>query len=292
MSSRSSAGAFAAATLLITGCLLAGAASGGQLPIEPLKDSGQNVYPAFEGWYQNPDGTYSLLLGYFNRNLKQELDIPVGPENQLQPGGPDLGQPTHFMPRRGWGVFVVKVPKDFGANKIVWTITANGKTVSIPFGLTKGYQIEPLKDEGIGNTPPTLKFGASAPAAQGPPPPLSAAFAINASAGEPTPITAWATDDGRRQTPMRFSAEPPPPPRLTVTLSQYRGPGTITFAESSPKVDASGKATTTATFSAPGDYVIRVEGNDDSGVGGSGFQCCWTTTYLKVAVKGTSGAIK
>ena len=276
----------ATATLLVTGCLLAGTPSiARQLPGEPLKESGQNVYPAFEGWYQNADGSYSLLLGYFNRNLKQELDVPIGPGNQLQPGGPDMGQPTHFGPRRGWGVLVVTVPNDFGDKKIVWTITANGKTVAIPFGLTKGYQIEPLRDEGVGNTPPTLRFAPTAPAAQGPPLPLSTAFAINAVAGEATPLTVWATDDGKRESPMRVSSEPPRPPRLTVTFSHYRGAGRVTITEPRPKVDDTGKASTTATFSAPGDYVIRVEGNDDSGVGGSGFQCCWTTAYLRVTVK-------
>ena len=84
------------------------------LPIEPVKEIGQSVTGAFEGWYQNPDGSYTLLVGYFNRNSKQTLDIPVGPDNRIEPGGPDLGQPTHFQPRRQWGVFTVIVPKDFG----------------------------------------------------------------------------------------------------------------------------------------------------------------------------------
>ena len=42
---------------------------------------------------------------------------------------------------------------------------------------------------------------------------------------------------------------------------------------------------TTATFSLPGEYIIRVEGNDSSGVGGGGFQCCWTTAYMKAVIK-------
>src|SRR5271165_2409074 len=77
-----------------------------QLPLEPKHDSGQSVTAAFEGWYKNPDGSFSILLGYYNRNLKQELDIPVGPNNRIEasgpgaPGGPDQGQPTHFLPGR------------------------------------------------------------------------------------------------------------------------------------------------------------------------------------------------
>ena len=287
MSCHRRSAARATLAVLAAGCVLSGAASSGrQLPIEPLKDSGQNVYPAFEGWYQNADGSYSLLLGYYNRNAKEVLDIPVGPNNQIQPGGPDQGQPTHFLARRGWGVVAIKVPKDFGDKKIVWTLTANGRTAAIPFGLVKGYQIEPYKDAALGNTPPVLKFDPAGPALQGPPLPLSAAHAMSAVAAEPATITVWATDDDRNSPPTSAGATGPRRPRLSVVLSQYRGPGTVTFADATPEIDKDGKATTTATFAAPGDYVIRVEGNDSSGVGGGGFQCCWTTGYINVSVKG------
>ena len=59
------------------------------------------------------------------------------------------------------------------------------------------------------------------------------------------------------------------------------------FAEARPKADfaAGGKATATATFSAPGEYVVRVQVNDSSGEGGGGFQCCWTNVHVKVNVK-------
>ena len=103
--------------------------------MEPVHDSGQSVTPAFEGWFANPDGTFSILLGYFNRNAKEELEIPVGADNKIEPDGPDQGQPTHFLPRRQWGVFTVTVPKDFGAKKLIWTLTANGVTTSIQASL-------------------------------------------------------------------------------------------------------------------------------------------------------------
>src|SRR5690349_1622266 len=71
----------------------------GALPgVEPLHDSGQDVTPAFEGWFKNSDGTVEILFGYHNRNQKQELDIPIGPSNKIEPGNPDQGQPTHFGP--------------------------------------------------------------------------------------------------------------------------------------------------------------------------------------------------
>jgi hypothetical protein len=62
--------------------------------------SGQNVVPVYEGWEQNADGTFNLVFGYYNRNWDEELDVPVGPDNNLEPGGADQGQPTHFLPRR------------------------------------------------------------------------------------------------------------------------------------------------------------------------------------------------
>ena len=265
-----------------------------QLAMEPLKDSGQNVYPAFEGWYQNADGSYSLLIGYYNRNKKEILDIPIGPENKIEPGGPDQGQPTHFLVGRGWGTIVIKVPKDFGDKKLTWTLTANGKTVTIPFGIVKGYQIEPMIDQAMGNTPPKLKFEPNGPTLQGPPLPLAQAYPMTAVAGEPATITLWASDEG----PVEIAPAaggggggaggaggPQRPARLSVVLSHYRGVGTITFADNTPTVEKDGKTSTTATFSQPGEYIIRVEGNDSSGVGGGGFQCCWTTAYIKVSVK-------
>src|SRR4051812_39660647 len=90
--------------------------------------SGQDITPAFDGWEENSDGTFNLVFGYFNRNWDEELDIPIGPGNSLEPGAPDQGQPTHFFPRRNRYVFRVKVPKDFGNKELTWTLTASGKT--------------------------------------------------------------------------------------------------------------------------------------------------------------------
>ena len=80
--------------LVIAGCALSLAAwpahGQSQLPMEPLHNSGQSVTGAFEGWFQNPDGSFSLLVGYFNRNTKETIEIPVGPNNHIDPGGPDI----------------------------------------------------------------------------------------------------------------------------------------------------------------------------------------------------------
>src|SRR5678815_2134707 len=115
-------------SLLLFGAVLACAQS---LPLEPTHETGANVTGAFEGWYKTPDGSFNLVLGYFNRNTKQELDVPIGPNNRIEPGGPDLGQPTHFLTGRQRGVFALKLPKDLGSKKLVWTIVSNGFTNTI-----------------------------------------------------------------------------------------------------------------------------------------------------------------
>ena len=253
-----------------------------QFPLDAAHETGQAVTAAYEGWFKNADGTFSLLVGYFNRNLKETLDIPVGPDNRIDPGGPDQGQPTHFLPRRQWGVFTVAVPADFGDKKLTWTLVAHGKSTAIPMGLNPLYEVEPYKDAAQGNTPPVLKFDPHGKSFQGPPRGFAATLA--ATVAEPLALTLWATDDAVVD-PDRKAGESP----VTISWSQFRGPGRVAFSEPKPKIDkADGRASTTATFSAPGDYVLRAQANDVSGEGGGGFQCCWTNAHVKVVVKPSS----
>ena len=78
---------------------------------------GQDVSPTFDGWQKNPDGTLSMWFGYYNRNTEEEIDLPIGPDNTLDLGSGDQGQPTHFYPGRRWWVFKVIVPKDWPLDK-------------------------------------------------------------------------------------------------------------------------------------------------------------------------------
>src|SRR6267378_2856914 len=180
-------------------------AQSGQLPMEPLHESGQNVTAAYEGWFKNPDGGISLLFGYFNRNVKEDLDIPIGPNNRIEPGGPDQGQPTHFLTRRQWGIFTVTVPRDFGSKKLTWTLMANGMTTSIPMGVIKDYKVEPLEDAAMGNTPPVLRFQPGGPTHTGPPRGITTS--LTTTLPEPLVLTVWATDK-----PAKRAGPPPPGP--------------------------------------------------------------------------------
>jgi hypothetical protein len=257
------------------------------VPMGPPHDSGQSVTPAFEGWFSNPDGTFSILFGYYSRNQKQELDIPIGPDNRIEPEGPDQGQPTHFLPKRQWGVFTVTVPRDFGSNKIQWTLTANGKSTAIPASLDPLWELSPFKDAS-GNTPPFIGFSESGPFVQGP---RGHSNSVTAALPGPLTMTLWVADDAH----VVPGATAPRIPAVTIFWSKFRGPGMVTFSDDRPVVEKAdfeapaktafrGKATTTATFSEPGEYILRTLANDWSGEGGRGFQCCWSNAQVKVTV--------
>ncbi len=271
--------------LLLAGSLLA---SGQVLLPEPARDSGSSITGSFEGWFKNADGSFSLLLGYYNRNRKQEVDIPVGPNNDLEPGGPDRGQPTHFMPGRGWGLFTVNVPAGFGDNKITWTIVANNKTTVIPASLKPEWEISPFVEAAVGNMPPVLSFEEHGPSVQGP---RELIVERTAKVGQPLTLTLWVSDDAKFTSSSGAKPKDLGPP-VTLRWIVYRGQGPVSFSNDRPAVQKTsgpaafnGTATTMATFSEPGDYMLLVTANDYSGEGGSGFQCCWTTGKVKVSVQ-------
>ena len=165
-----------------------------QIQTQPFRDvpvprpRGQSVTPAFEGWYPNPDGTFNLSWGYMNRNYEELLDVPVGPANRLEPGPPDQGQPTHFLPRRQTGVFTVTVPADFGDRTLTWTLTSSGETVSVPGHLRPEWQIDALREVTTGNTPPVVRFEPEGPHAQGP---RGVRAALEAQVSDSVPLEVW-----------------------------------------------------------------------------------------------------
>lgn len=160
--------------------------------LEPLGTTGEAVYPAFEGWGPTKDGSNVLLIGYFNRN-KEEIEIPIGPENRIEPGGPDYGQPTVFHPGREWGVFAIPVPKDFGNKKLTWTLTANGHTSTVTFWMNPPYWIDFYKNSANGNEPPRIKFSPTAPELIGPPK-EKFVQTLSGTVGQPVELLAWVAD--------------------------------------------------------------------------------------------------
>lgn len=150
---------------------------------------GQSVVPIFGGWSKNPDGTFDMHFSYLNRNWQEELEIPIGPNNNVTPApyGPDAGQPTHFLPRNNRWLFTVRVPADFGTREIAWTLTSHGQTHRA-FGVLKpGYIIDDYSvqhefgsDSTHGRKPPELQ--------------VEGAKQRTVKVGEPVTLAAVATD--------------------------------------------------------------------------------------------------
>jgi hypothetical protein len=246
-----------------------------QAPLAPATASGQTATPAFEGWYKNPDGTYSLSFGYFNRNTSEVLAIPAGPDNFISPGDANQGQPTYFYPRRHWGVFAVKVPADFGKKQVVWTLNIRGKTYVIPGSLREEWQIDALEGEaGSNNTPPVVSFDTAALGGRGP-----AGITVDrtAAVGKPITINVFAKDDGAGLTRGGYP--------VTLAWFTHQGPSEVVFGTPSAKLTPKGGiSSTTATFSKPGDYIIRVRATDSDVAAAGHSQCCWTNAFVKVRV--------
>jgi hypothetical protein len=297
-----------------------------QLPrpvgVEPLGPSGEAIFPAFEGWGPTKNGDTVLLLGYFNRNRGQELDIPIGPDNRIEPGGPDYGQPTHFYTSRQHGVFAIRIPKDFGNQRLTWTLTANGHTSTVAFWTNPPYWIDFFRNSANGNEPPVIRFARDGATMSGPP--VGLALTVSGAVGQPVPLSLWASDvpiasneaedalAARARTARPRTADPvavigtqviggggggaatrTAPADITVSWRKHRAPAgaDVRFAHDRIPVVTKGdaklfvEAQTTATFTAPGEYVIRAQVNDQSGDGGGGDQCCWTTAHVRVNVK-------
>lgn len=244
--------------------------------------TGQDVAPAFDGWREQPDGTFDLWFGYFNRNWDEVSHVSVGPENSLEPGGPDQGQPTAFQPRRNRFVFKVNVPADFGEREVKWTLTVNGKTNSAYASLRPGYITDDeLQQYDVGdfghnneemraNKRPTIR--------------LDGDSRRTVAVGEPLSLTVVANDDG--VPPVH-----PAPTRLVgrhgawglrVAWFVYRGPANqVSFDPyqfktypdyrndspwtpgwEPPPLPSDGSFPVTVTFSKPGTYAVRAQAHD------------------------------
>ena len=238
-------------------------AAGGQ----EIFNRGQNIAPVYEGWEANRDGTFNLVFGYLNRNYEEHLHIPVGPDNFLEPAGPDRGQPTYFFERRHRFLFRVRVPANFGDNEVVWTLTAHGKTERAYATLLPDYAVEDdmIAFDGTavantrrtpGNEPPTLRIEGETVRA--------------VSVGDTLSLSAVVSDDGLPPIP-EDQARRNSRSGLSVTWFIYRGHAeTVSFEpeqrvypyflpgpDPPPPPPPDGVFDVRVTFSQPGAFVLR-----------------------------------
>jgi len=219
--------------------------------------TGQNVAPVFEGWQRNADGTIAMWFGYFNRNFEETIDVPIGPDNQFEPGL-DQGQPTHFLPRRQRFVFKATLPANWSKERrFVWSVTSHGKTDKAAGWLQPEWEM----DDGVIQ----MNMG---PGGAPPDPPnawptiVATPEIATLTLSETVKLTARASDDGIPK--PRRSRNNEPSRGVTIRWIEYRGPGQVTFSAptATGTYGAAVESTTTATFTARGTYVLRAIASD------------------------------
>ncbi|MBT8145898.1 MAG: hypothetical protein KJN90_03545 [Gammaproteobacteria bacterium] len=278
--------------------------------------SGEITSPAYEGWWPNEeDGGYTLFFGYQNSNWEEHFNIPVGPDNyfNIVDAGElddltldaydfqiaDMGQPTHFYPRRNPFLFTIDVPEDFGDQEVVWTLTTHEHTARAFGTLKADYRIDPqvmstevggwfgsLDDRLRTNIPPDLRVEGEAYRTVGVGQPLNLAAVADDPDNMPPRANRPLPDTPERLYRPPASIVAMSGPGLRFSWTVYRGPeqfvgfdpaqfktytDTRVWANSPwsppfhiPEVPEDNRWVSTATFSEPGEYVLRGIASDGS----------------------------
>lgn len=267
--------------------------------MENLRSRGQPVIPIFDGWFNNADGTHTFCFGYFSLNLDEVVDIPLGPRNKIEPVEFDGQQPTHFQPvpppphdyRRRFCSFTVIVPADFPKDRdVVWTleIPGRGGPLSVPGHMvSESYQMEEIWQASREIYAPVVELEPDGPEALG----RAGVTAERRTVAVGRPLELEIDVSRPMGNPAAESW--PDVERWYAIWDKHTGPGDVTFA---PEHEPGGwlhvnaeegetGVTATATFSDPGDYMLRLEVIGEPGEGGSyQFHCCWTHMYVPVTV--------
>ena len=243
--------------------LFAAAGAQAQLRFE----RGQNVAPVFEGWETSPDGSFTMVFGYRNRNCQEMPEVPVGPNNKLEPG-----------------------PAERGQQELVWTLTAHGRTDQAVGSLMPSWEIDDgvikaNRGMGINGAPAdnqmpsiavtggttltvtrpntlTLTAVVGDDGIPGPTPPRNRTNTDDDSDVAAARRTAARARAARVQSPTNHAVVDAPVARdtgLALTWTHYRGPGAVTFNPMSTAVDGGrgGEVTTAVTFTEAGTHILR-----------------------------------
>ena len=208
----------------------------------------QPIYPAYDGFLKNPDGSFTLSFAYFSHNA-DEVTVPPGPANGFAPAPGDRMQPTTFLPGHWRFQCVMVVGPDFDG-KMKWTLAHAGTSTGTSermlqsnWNLVEGApalsKIDYAKvPRGVClNRPPTVRVLGVTARPNNPPTLL---VALN----EELNLFGSAHDEGL-----------PRGKTLVVEWKMLKGPGTVTFT-------IPGSARTKATFSAPGLYELELTATD------------------------------
>ena len=208
----------------------------------------QPIYPAYDGFLKNPDGSYTLSFAYFSHNA-DVVTIPPGSSNTFGPAPGDRLQPTTFKPGHWRFQCVMVVGPEFDG-KMKWTLRYAGTTTGTSermlqsnWNLVEGApalsKIDYAKvPRGVClNQRPTVRVLGVTARPNNPP-------VLTVALNEELNLFGSAHDEGL-----------PRGKGLVVEWKMLKGPGTVTFT-------VPGAARTKATFSAPGLYELELTASD------------------------------
>ena len=261
---------------------------------------GLRVAPFFDGWYPNPDGTVTLSFGYSNLNREEVVEIPLGPDNFIEPKeyrrtAADVVPAGRARLRPTAAAAAAIAASASGACSRSRCRRASratscgrcayrGQTYSVPGqheerrlpAATGRWRWDRFRRSCVSGRRP----GGRGPAG-------IQADPVRASVGAPLSLAIWVTDDSVTGTGAgadHGSASEAGDERRPGSSTPVRGRSS-SARRSSAIASLTGTATTSATFKQPGEYVIRVRADNFGRLDTSaGNQCCWTNGYVKVTV--------
>ncbi len=226
----------------------------GSFVLRSRAQAGQPIYPEYEGYVKNEDGTLTLSFGYFSHN-SDPVTILTGPDNSWSTAPADRNQPTIFLPGHHRFTCSMVVDGDWDG-RLRWTLTYGGTTTAttefpldILWALEANSARRASRDIDTAavptgvciNRPPSVNmgggrrgfgrrgFGAAARTVA-----LADELALNGNVQD---------DDLPRDA------------TVVTTWRQVRGPGNVTFANAN-------QASTRASFSAAGTYELELSASD------------------------------
>jgi hypothetical protein len=255
----------------------------------------------FNGWIANEDGSTTYIFGFVNKNREEIVDIPIGPNNHIEPAQFNGAQTTHFpvYSRGGFvglqerGTFAVTVPADMKRTEVVWTLTHAGQTYSAPARATSPAYEMSRAPAAFGSLQPAIRFDLNGPESTD----REGVYAsrITTTVGKPVTLSAYIQDRGERDEYEVESVYPlgtewilhqgPAIPKIETAKITGRQRGAGAGEGDATSTNGWFEVETQATFPEPGDYVVRLR-VDNFEAQDSQFdnQCCWSNAYVPVSV--------
>jgi len=214
-----------------------------------LAQRNQPIYPAYEGFLKNPDGTYTIAFAYFSHNA-EPVTVAPGPDNAFAPTPGDRQQTTTFLPGHHRFQCVMVVAADFDG-KLKWTINYAGTSTATSermlqsnWNLVEG--AEALKRIDYANVPRGVCLNRA---------PDVTVLGTRVGRGGALPHLAATTTEPLNLFGSVHDEGLPRGGKPSIAWKKNSGPGTVTFQNASV-------ARTRATFSAPGAYELELTATD------------------------------